>query len=167
MRDHRRALGAPFRSTPGAHSARRVFAAAAPCATVVSANFAAGCVGLFAPLGTAVTVLGLDWLHVWDVQQPILYGAAALSLFALAHAAWRHRRPLPFLLGLSSVVALLYPLHEAMDVSAFRWLSNGGAAGLFGAAVWSAVLSRRTAAIVAPPSIRAAAATSPRQAEEE
>jgi hypothetical protein len=135
---------------PGAPSARRILAAAAPCATILSANFAAGCVGLFAPLGTIVTVLGLDWLHVWNAQQPILYGAAALSLFALAQAAWRHRRPLPLLLGLASVVALLYPLHEPMDVSAFRSLSNGGAAGLLGAAAWSALLSRRITAIVAP-----------------
>lgn len=110
----------------------------------VSANFAAGCVGLFAPMGVAITALGLDWLHLWDVQAPILYGASALSLASLAHSAWRHRQPLPLVLGAASVGALLYPLHEAMDVTVFRWLLNGGAAGLLGAAVWNVILVRRS-----------------------
>lgn len=110
----------------------------------VSANFAAGCVGLFAPLGVAITALGLDWLHLWDVQMPVLYGASALSLVSLGHAAWRHRRPLLLVLGVASLGALLYPLHQAMDVATFRWLLNGGAAGLVATAVWSVVLARRS-----------------------
>lgn len=109
----------------------------------LSANFAAGCVGLFAPLGVALTGLGLDWLHVWDVQQPILYAATALSVTALALAAWRHQQPLLLALGLASAGAVLYPLHDAMDVTWFRWLLNGGAVGLLAAAVWSIVLARR------------------------
>lgn len=109
----------------------------------LSANFAAGWVGLFAPLGVVITTLGLDWLHVWDVQRPILYAASALSLAALAHATWRHRQPLLLVLALASVGAMLYPLHDAMDVTWFRWLLNGGAAGLLAAAVWSVVLARR------------------------
>lgn len=110
---------------------------------VLSANFAAGCVGLFGPLGVAITALGLDWLHLWDVQAPVLYGASALSLASLAHSAGRHRRPFPLVLGVASVAALLYPLHEGMDVTVFRWLLNGGAAGLLGAAVWNVILLRR------------------------
>jgi hypothetical protein len=111
----------------------------------VSANFAAGCVGLFAPLGVAISALGLDWLHWWDVQMPILYGGSALSLLALALSAWRHRQPWPLVLGAVSVGVLLYPLHEGLDVTVFRWLLNGGAAGLIGAAVWNAVVLRRAA----------------------
>ena len=112
-------------------------------AAALSANFAAGCVGIFAPLGVTVTALGLDWLHLWRVQMPILYGASALSLATLTHSAWRHRHLLPLVRGGASVGVLLYPLHEAMDVTVFRWLLNGGAAGLLGAAVWNAVLLRR------------------------
>lgn len=115
----------------------------------VSANFAAGCVGLFAPLGVAISAVGLDWLHWWDVQMPILYGASALSLLALAFSAWRHRQPWPLALGAVSVAVLLYPLHEGMDVTAFRLLLNGGAAGLLGGAVWNALLLRRMARAVA------------------
>jgi len=114
----------------------------------LSANFAAGCVGVFAPLGATITALGLDWLHLWDVQVPILYGASALSLASLAHSTWRRRRPFPLILGVASVGALLYPLHEGMDVTMFRWLLNGGAMGLLGAAVWNVVLSRRSAGSV-------------------
>jgi len=111
----------------------------------VSANFAAGCVGLFGPLGVAITALGLDWLHLWAVQMPVLYGASALSLMSLAHAAWRHRRPLLFVLGVASLGAVLYPLHEAMDVTAFRWTLHGGVAGLLAVGAWNAVLARRAA----------------------
>lgn len=127
---------------------RRLRQALAPTGSglaAVSANFAAGCVGLFGPLGVAITALGLDWLHLWDVQMPVLYGASAVSLAALAHAAWRHRQPLLLVLGVVSVGALLYPLHEGLDVTVFRVLLNGGAAGLMGAAVWNVVLSRRAA----------------------
>lgn len=122
---------------------RRVLAPTGSGVAVLSANFAAGCVGLFAPLGVAITALGLDWLHLWDVQAPVLYGASALSLAALAHSALRHRTPYPFALGAASVGAVLYPLHEALDVTAFRWLLNAGAVGLLGAAVWNVILVRR------------------------
>lgn len=122
---------------------RQALAPAGSGVAAVSANFAAGCVGLFAPLGVAITALGLDWLHLWDVQAPVLYGASALSLASLAHSVWRHRQPFPLILGVASVGALLYPLHEGMDVTMFRWLLNGGAAGLLGAVVWNVILSRR------------------------
>lgn len=128
---------------------RRVFALGAPGTAAVSANFAAGCVGLFAPLGVAITALGLDWLHFWSIQAPILYGASALSLAALAHSAWRHRRPFPLLLGVASVGALLYPLHEGLDVTVFRWFLNGGAVGLVVAGVWNVLLSRRSSRLAA------------------
>jgi len=126
-----------------ADKARRIFSFGGASIAALSANFAAGCVGLLAPLGVAITALGLDWLHLWGVQMPILYGASALSLASLAHSVVRHRRPFPLLLGVASVGALLYPLHEAMDVTVFRMLLNGGAAGLLGAALWSALLLRR------------------------
>lgn len=125
---------------------RRTLAPLGSGVAAVSANFAAGCVGLFAPLGVAITALGLDWLHLWDIQAPILYGASALSLASLGHSAWRNRQPLPLVLGVASVTALLYPLHEAMDVAVFRWVLNGGAAGLLAAAVWNVTLVRRSRA---------------------
>lgn len=133
----------PSPAAPG-KTLRQAVAPVGSGMAAVSANFAAGCVGLFAPLGVAITALGLDWLHRWDVQMPILYGASALSLVSLAHAAWRHRQPLLLVLGVASLGALLYPLHQAMDVAAFRWLLNGGAAGLVATAVWSVVLARRS-----------------------
>ncbi len=116
----------------------------APAAiAMLSANFAAGCVGLFAPAGVAISALGLDWLHVWDVQAPILYTASSLTLASLALTAWRLQRPLPFTVATASVAALLYPLHEALDVTTFRVLMNGGAAGLLAASGWGALLLRR------------------------
>lgn len=124
---------------------RRVLAPAGSGVAAVSANFAAGCVGLFAPLGVGITAVGLDWLHLWTVQMPILYTASGVSLATLAHSAWRHRRPFLLVLGVASLGALLYPLHQAMDVTTFRWSLNGGAAGLLAAGVWSAILSRRAA----------------------
>lgn len=141
---------------------RRALPAAGSGIAALSANFAAGCVGLFAPLGVAITSLGLDWLHFWDIQAPILYGASAVSLAALAHSAWRHRRPALLAIGAASVGALLYPLHDAMDVTLFRWLLNGGAAGLLAAAIWNALLAKRAASCTKrdprpdgePPSVR-------------
>jgi hypothetical protein len=116
----------------------------APVAAL-SANLAAGCVGLFAPLATVITAVGLDWLHWWDVQQPILYGASALALASLGRSAWRHGNVWPLVLGAMSVGALLYPLHDALDVTTFRVLMNGGAAGLAAAAMWSFLLCRPAA----------------------
>ena len=86
---------------PGAlgKTVRRMLAPVGSGVAAASANSAAGCVGLFAPLGVAITALGLDWLHLWDVQMPILYGASALSLVSLAHSAWRHRRPWLLVVG--------------------------------------------------------------------
>lgn len=116
----------------------------APAAIAMpSANFAAGCVGLFAPAGVAISALGLDSLHVWDVQAPILYTASSLTLASLALTAWRLQRPLPFTVATASVAALLYPLHEALDVTTLRVLMNGGAAGLLAASGWGALLLRR------------------------
>lgn len=101
--------------------------------------------GLFGPLGVVITALGLDWLHLWDIQAPVLYGASALSLASLSHSVRWHRRVTPLVLGVGSVGVLLYPLHEGMDVTLFRMLLNSGAVGLLGAAVWNAVLLRRSA----------------------
>ncbi len=90
----------------------RMLAHSSAPVAALSANLAAGCVGLFAPLATVITALGLDWLH-------------------------------SLLLGAGSVGALLYPRHDALDVTTFRILMNGGAAGLAAAATWSFLLCRR------------------------
>jgi sugar phosphate permease len=90
-----------------------------------------------------ITALGLDWLHLWDIQRPILYGTSALTLVGLAWGIRGHRSFVPFGLGLAALAAILYPLHEGMDVTVFRVLLYNGAAALMGAAGWNALLARR------------------------
>lgn len=50
-------------------------------------------------------------------------------------------------LGVVGVGGLLYPLHDALDVTVFRVLMNAGAAGLIAAAIWSGVLAKRRATL--------------------
>lgn len=122
---------------------RRWAAPAGSGASALSASFAAGCVGLLAPLGAVVTALGLDWLHLLAIQMPILYGTIGLALGSLFLSAGRHRRPWALLLGLLGAAGTLYPFHEALDVTVFRGLLYGGSAALLLAAAWDFILCRR------------------------
>ncbi|MGH7772511.1 MAG: hypothetical protein ACREQA_09785 [Candidatus Binatia bacterium] len=90
--------------------------------STLSASFEAGCVGLLAPVGGVITAFGLDWLHLLSIQMPILYTTTGLTLASLSLGAWRHRKPWPVLLGLLGVAGILYPFHEALDVTVFRIL---------------------------------------------
>ncbi|MGH7376588.1 MAG: hypothetical protein ACREKK_04110 [Candidatus Methylomirabilales bacterium] len=122
---------------------RRWGAPAGSGTSVLSASFAAGCVGLLAPLGALIAALGLDWLHFLTVQMPILYGTTALALGSLSLGAWRYHRPWPLLLGLLGVAGILYPFHEALDVTALRTLVYGGTVALLLSAAWDAILLSR------------------------
>lgn len=122
---------------------RRWVGPAGSGASALSASFAAGCVGLLAPLGPVIAALGLDWLHLLSIQMPILYGTTAVALGSLLVSANRHRRPWSALVGLAGVAALLYPFHEALDVTLFRSLVYGGSAALLLAAPWDFILCRR------------------------
>lgn len=113
-------------------------------ASTLSASFAAGCVGPLVPLGGMISALGLDWLHWLDIQMPILYGATGLTLASLSLGAWKRRRPWPLLLGLIGMAGILYPFHDALDVTVFRVLFYGGAGMLFVAVAWDFVLGRAT-----------------------
>lgn len=112
--------------------------------STLSASFAAGCVGLLAPLGGLITALGLDWLHLLSVQMPILYGTTGLTLASLSLGSWRHGRFWPLLLGMLGIAGILYPFHDALDVTVFRVLFYGGAGMLFVAVAWDFVLGRAT-----------------------
>lgn len=121
---------------------RRWAAPAGSGTSALSASFAAGCVGLLAPLGPLTAALGLDWLHLLAIQVPILFSTTGLALGSLLLSACRHRRPWPLLLGLAAAAGLLYPFHEALDVTVFRLLVYGGAATLLAAAAWDFLLCR-------------------------
>lgn len=121
---------------------RRWAAPAGSGVSTLSASFAAGCVGLLAPLGVLMTTLGLDWLHLLDIQMPVLYGATGLTLMSLCLGAWRHKRPWPVLLGFLGIAGILYPFHDALDVTVFRALVYGGSAALLLAAAWDFILCR-------------------------
>lgn len=110
--------------------------------STLSAGFAAGCVGPFVALGGAISALGLDWLHWLDIQMPILYSVTGLTFAGLSLGAWRHKRPWPLLLGFIGMAGILYPFHDALDVTVFRRLLYGGATSLLLASAWDFVLMR-------------------------
>lgn len=122
---------------------RRLLGLGASSVSALSASFAAGCVGLLAPLAPVIAALGLDWLHLLSIQMPILYGTTALALGSLLLSAVRHHSPWPLLLGGAGVAGILYPFHEALDVTVFRSLIYGGSAAVLLAAAWDFILCRR------------------------
>ena len=122
---------------------RRWGGSAGSGASALSASFAAGCVGLLAPLGPVIAALGLDWLPLLSIQMPILYGTTGLALVSLLLSAGRHhRRPWPPIVALVGVAGILYPFHEALDVTVFRSLVYGGSAALLIGAAWDFLLCR-------------------------
>lgn len=77
------------------------------------------------PLSAVLFAGGLlDRLPVaW--QLPLLYASLAVALLGFGLRWRRHRRFAPMLLFLSGAAALLYPLHESLDVpvlKVFLWL---------------------------------------------
>ena len=79
-------------------------------------------------------------------QLPLLYGSLAVALAGFGLGWRRHRRLYPLLLFLLGATAILYPLHEALDVSVLKvsvWLGFGL---LLAAAVWDTRLAFRVRA---------------------
>lgn len=86
------------------------------------------CSDLLGPVAAVVAAGGLlDWVPAaWGV--PLLYGSLAVTLGGLALGWRRHGSRAPVLLFTTGSVALLYPLHEALDVrllQALTWLGLG------------------------------------------
>jgi len=79
-------------------------------------------------------------------QLPLLYGSLAVALAGFGLGWRRHRRLHPLLLFLPGATAILYPLHEALDVAVLKvsvWLGFGL---LLVAAAWDTWLSVRARA---------------------
>lgn len=86
------------------------------------------CADLLGPVA-AVTFAGglLDWIPLaWQV--PLLYVSLAVTLGGLALGWRRHGHGAPVLLLAAGATAILYPLHEALDVRVLQvltWLGLG------------------------------------------
>jgi hypothetical protein len=76
-------------------------------------------------------------------QLPLLYGSLAVTLVGFGLGWRRHGRPTPALLFLPGAGAVLYSLHEALDVSALQVFLRGGLGLLLVAAAWDARLTFR------------------------
>jgi len=74
-------------------------------------------------------------------QLPLLYGSLAVALVGFALGWRRHRALYPMLLFLPGAAALLYPLHEALDLSMLQVLMWLGFGLLLAATAWDAWLA--------------------------
>ncbi|MCL6646632.1 MAG: hypothetical protein K6U88_17035 [Dehalococcoidia bacterium] len=86
-----------------------------------------GCcgIGIVAPVAVAGAAGALSSVgSVWGYE--LMYASLALMLMGLAGSAWRHRRLVPALLGVTGAAALLLAFHDAWDVTAFAALVTGG-----------------------------------------
>lgn len=113
--------------------------------TVVAAAVNLGCCAgaVFGPLAGVFFAGGFLYRVPVAWQMPFLYGSLAVSLTGFGLGWIRHRRLAPMVLFFAGTAAILYPLHEALDVSvlkAFIWL---GFAVVLAAAAWDTWLSFR------------------------
>ncbi len=69
-------------------------------------------------------------------QLPLLYGSLAVALVGFGLGWRRHRQVAPTLLFFPGATALLYPFHEALDVSVLRVLIWLGFGLLLAAGAW-------------------------------
>lgn len=74
-------------------------------------------------------------------QLPLLYGSLAVALVGFGLGWRRHRALCPMLVFLPGAAALLYPLHEALDLSMLKVLMWLGFGLLLVAAAWDTWLS--------------------------
>lgn len=123
-----------------------VFNKAGVLGTVLTSALNLGCCApqVLGPL-TGVLAAGglLDRVPVaW--QLPLLYGSLALALVGFVLGLRRHRSPYPLLLFLAGSAALLYPFHEALDLSVLRVLIWLGLGVLLAAAVWDSWVAFRS-----------------------
>jgi len=77
-------------------------------------------------------------------QLPLLYGSLAVALLGFGLGWRRHRRLAPGLLFLLGGAVLLYPFHEALEVSMLKALVWLGFGLLLGAAMSDSWLAWRT-----------------------
>jgi hypothetical protein len=76
-------------------------------------------------------------------QLPLLYCSLAVALVGFGLGWRRHGRLTPALLFLPGAGAVLYPLHEALEVSVLKGFLWGGLGLLLVAAAWDAWLTFR------------------------
>lgn len=77
-------------------------------------------------------------------QLPLLYGSLAVAFVGFGLGWRRHGALYPMLLFLPGAAALLYPLHEALDLSMLKVLMWLGFCLLLVAAAWDTWLAFRT-----------------------
>ena len=95
-------------------------------------------------LSLAGSILGLSFLAPYESY--VLYSMQVFVVVALIGAvvAYRgHRKVLPLILGMVSVVAVLYSLNADMNVK----ILYPGLAGLVIVAIWNSIEARRCAEI--------------------
>jgi len=108
------------------------------------------CAQLLGPVAVLL-VGGFDWVPVaWRL--PLLYGSLTVGFLSFTLGWRRHRRPAPLLLFIPGAAALLYPLHESLDVSVFQVLIWLGLGLLLAAAAWDLWLAFRCGACQVPTS---------------
>ncbi len=116
--------------------------------TVASAAVNLGCCApqVLGPLAGVFFAGGLlDRVPVgW--QLPLLYGSLVVALAGFGLGWRRHRRLVPILVFFAGAAALLYALHEALDVSLLTVILWVGFGLLLVATAWDAWLSFRTRA---------------------
>ncbi|MBI2466870.1 MAG: MerC family mercury resistance protein [Candidatus Rokubacteria bacterium] len=86
------------------------------------------CASVLGPVAAVVFAGGwVEWVPVaW--QLPLLYGSLVVALVGFGLGWRRHRRVAPLGLFLPGAAAILYPLHEALDVWVLQvliWLGFG------------------------------------------
>ena len=116
--------------------------------TVASAAVNLGCCApqVLGPLAGVFFAGGLlDRVPVgW--QLPLLYGSLVVALAGFGLGWRRHRRLVPIVVFVAGAAALLYALHEALDVSLLTVILWVGFGLLLVATAWDAWLSFRTRA---------------------
>lgn len=122
----------------------RAFNALGLLGTVVTTTLNLGCcAGVLGSLASVLFAGGiLEWIPTsW--QLPLLYGALGVTLLGLGVGWRRHRWPHPLLLYSAGAAAVLYPFHEALEVSIMGTLIWAGFGVLLAASVLDAWLSFR------------------------
>ena len=116
--------------------------------TVTSAAANLGCCApqVLGPLAGVFFAGGLlDRVPVaWQLL--LLYGSLVVALLAFGLGWRRHRRLVPIVVFVAGAAALLYALHEALDVSVLTVVLWVGFGLLLVATAWDAWLSFRTRA---------------------
>ncbi len=115
--------------------------------TVITTVLNLGCCAWVLGSWTAVFFTGglLDRVPLaW--QLPLLYGSLAVAFVGFGLGWRRHRRLAPVLLFLPGAAAILYPLHQALDVPVLKVLVWLGFGLLLAAAAWDTWLVFRTRA---------------------